>query len=557
MNKKLKGALLVAGIIVCTVGLVAGVIVLVCKHGAKPSHVTPKVADFVCNLTDYKEACKVTMTPLAQNDTASLGDVFNAAILATKVAVDVAGISLVAAKDGDVHSSQRLDECKELMEYASDELHESSRIVGDQIYTDIGIQDKQLELMNLLSAVVAYQETCLDGFNKPELRARVETLLLNSTQLTSNALSIVASMPKILEEFNITTKPKFMGRKLLGVDEKGYPSWMSEDDKKLLESGDVVLKPHAVVAKDGSGQFNTIMSALAAYPKDNVGRYVVYVKEGIYEEYVIVAKNQVNVFMYGDGATKTIVTGSRSNKTGWATFKSGTFSAIGNGFIAKSMGFRNAAGPEMSQAVALHSKSDRSAYFDVHIDGYQDALYTHTHRQFYSTSIISGTVDFIFGDAAVIIQNCLIICKLPHPGQTITITAQGRKLATETTGIVIQNSHIMADAALFPVRSQVKSYLGRPWRMYSRTIVMESLLDDLIQPEGWLPYQGTFALDTCFYGEYANAGPGAVVDMRVKWKGFKVITDVNEAMQYTAGAFVQGNQWLKETGAPFYLGLKG
>ncbi|GKB60653.1 hypothetical protein Tco_0916839, partial [Tanacetum coccineum] len=40
-------------------------------------------------------------------------------------------------------------------------------------------------------------------------------------------------------------------------------------------------------------------------------------------------------------------------------------------------------------------------------------------------------------------------------------------------------------------------------------------------------------------------------------KGFNVIKDKNEAMQYTAGAFVQENRWLKGTGASFYLGLKG
>nr|GEX94763.1 nucleotide-binding alpha-beta plait domain-containing protein [Tanacetum cinerariifolium] len=142
-----------------------------------------EVADFVCGLTDYKEACKVTMTPLANKDTVSLRDVFNASIQATKVAVDDAGMSLVAIKDdNDVAFRQRLDECKELMEYASDELSESSRIMGDQINnTDLGILDKQPELMNLLSAVVAYQETCLDGLDKPELRAKVEDLLLNST----------------------------------------------------------------------------------------------------------------------------------------------------------------------------------------------------------------------------------------------------------------------------------------------------------------------------------------------------------------------------------------
>lgn len=221
------------------------------------------------------------------------------------------------------------------------------------------------------------------------------------------------------------------------------------------------------------------------------------------------------------------------------------------------MGFENTAGPSADQAVALRSQSDRSAFYDVHINGYQDTLYTHTHRQFYTNCTISGTVDFIFGDAAVIIQNCLIISKLPNLGQKITITAQGRTQPRETTGIVLQDCHIIADPQLVPVRFQVKSYLGRPWKAYSRTIVMESTVDDFIQPDGWMPWQGTFALDTCFFGEYANVGLGAATNGRVNWRGFHVITDRNEAMKYTAGSFIQGNVWLRETGAPFYLGLKG
>ncbi|GKC09766.1 hypothetical protein Tco_1001376 [Tanacetum coccineum] len=44
---------------------------------------------------------------------------------------------------------------------------------------------------------------------------------------------------------------------------------------KLLESNDMVLRLHVVVAKDGRGQFKIIMGALAAYPKGSVGRYVV------------------------------------------------------------------------------------------------------------------------------------------------------------------------------------------------------------------------------------------------------------------------------------------
>ncbi|PWA48028.1 pectinesterase [Artemisia annua] len=70
------------------------------------------------------------------------------------------------------------------------------------------------------------------------------------------------------------------------------------------------------------------MGELAAYLKGNVGRYVVYVKEGIYDEYVIVTKDQVNVFTIGDGAKKTIITRNRSHKTGWTTYKSATLTAF-------------------------------------------------------------------------------------------------------------------------------------------------------------------------------------------------------------------------------------
>nr|XP_043635123.1 pectinesterase-like [Erigeron canadensis] len=217
------------------------------------------------------------------------------------------------------------------------------------------------------------------------------------------------------------------------------------------------------------------------------------------------------------------------------------------------MGFQNSAGLDANQAVALVSKSDRSTFYDVQITGYQDTLYAHSQRQFYTNCTISGTVDFIFGFSATIIQDCKIISKLPEAGHATTITAHGRKGPRQATGFVIQHCDIVANEKLYPFRSLVKSYLGRPWKKYSRTVVMESNIDDFIQPDGWLPWGNDFAsLDTCFYAEYANVGPGANTDKRAKGKGVKVITDRNEAMNFTAGPFLTANQWLRE---PFYLGL--
>lgn len=229
---------------------------------------------------------------------------------------------------------------------------------------------------------------------------------------------------------------------------------------------------------------------------------------------------------------------------------------MGNGFIARAMGFQNTAGPQKHQAVALRVQSEMSAFFNCRMDGYQDTLYVQAYRQFYRNCVISGTVDFIFGDSTTIIQNSLIIVRKPMNGQQNTVTAHGRQDKRETTGLVIQNCRIVPEQALFPMRFQIRSYLGRPWKMYSRAVIMETELGDFIQPAGWLEWQGTFALDTLYFAEYGNRGPGAVTTGRVKWKGFHVITNRNEALQFTAGNFILGSQWLKDTGAPYFLGFK-
>lgn len=98
---------------------------------------------------------------------------------------------------------------------------------------------------------------------------------------------------------------------------------------KLLESQNHgLVKPNAVVAKDGSGQFKTIMDAVNAYPKNYQGRYVIYVKAGVYNETVLIPKNMVNVFMYEDGPKKTIVTGKRSFTGGYTTSNTTTFGEL-------------------------------------------------------------------------------------------------------------------------------------------------------------------------------------------------------------------------------------
>ncbi|MCD7458523.1 hypothetical protein HAX54_038439 [Datura stramonium] len=226
-----------------------------------------------------------------------------------------------------------------------------------------------------------------------------------------------------------------------------------------------------------------------------------------------------------------------------------------DGFIAQNIRFQNTAGPEGHQAVALRVSGDKSVINRCKIDAYQDTLYAHNQRQFYKDCYITGTVDFIFGNAAVVFQKCNIVARKPMNGQQNMLTAQGKTDKNQNTGTSIQSCTISPSKDLAPVKGSFKSFLGRPWKIYSTTVYMESFIDNHIDPSGWAPWDGSLGLDTLYYGEYKNNGPGADTSKRVKWKGYHVITQASEAMKFTVSQLLNGGSWIKDAGVSFIPGL--
>ncbi|MFS7992124.1 putative pectinesterase [Helianthus anomalus] len=227
------------------------------------------------------------------------------------------------------------------------------------------------------------------------------------------------------------------------------------------------------------------------------------------------------------------------------------------GFLARDITFENNAGIEGEQAVALRVGSDKSAFYQCGMIAHQDTLYVHSNRQFYINCYIAGTVDFIFGNAAAILQDSDIRPREPGPKQKNMVTAQGRTDPNQNTGIVIQKSRIEATDDFKPIQGSFESYLGRPWKNFSRTVVMQSEISDVINPAGWFPWEGAEKerYTTLYYGEYGNTGDGADTSNRVTWPGFRVITDATEAQGFSARYFIAGDEWLANTGFPFSLGL--
>lgn len=227
----------------------------------------------------------------------------------------------------------------------------------------------------------------------------------------------------------------------------------------------------------------------------------------------------------------------------------------GDGFWARDMTFENTAGPQKHQAVALRVSSDLSVLYRCSIKAHQDTLYAHSLRQFYRDCHIYGTIDFIFGDASVVIQNCDIFLRRPMSHQANMVTAHGRDNPSETTGILIHGSRIRPAPEFSSVKGSYRSYLGRPWKKYSRTIVLKTDLDSLIDPKGWTEWRGSYALSTLFYAEYMNTGIGATTAQRVKWPGFHVLSNQEEASPFAVSNFIQGGSWIPVTGVPVWLGV--
>ncbi|KAI9123311.1 hypothetical protein K1719_006200 [Acacia pycnantha] len=439
----------------------------------------------------------------------------------------------------DFRLSNAISDCLDLLDLSFDDLQLSSSATETPSGQKNGTGNLSSDLRTWLSAALANPQTCMEGLDG------TKSIVDN---LVSGLLSqMISSIQQLLTQVHHEPDE-------LPTSKAQFPSWIKPRDQKILQSNKI--NADVIVAADGTGTFTSVSDAVEAAPDYSMKRFVIYVKRGLYKENVDIKKKKWNIMMIGEGMDATVISGNRNFIDGWTTYRSATFAVSGRGFIARDITFQNTAGPQKHQAVALRSDSDLSVFYRCGIYGYQDSLFTHTMRQFYRECTIKGTVDFIFGDATAVFQKCLILARKGLPGQKNTVTAQGRKDPNEPTGFSLQFCKISADSDLLPFVGSTETYLGRPWRAFSRTVYMQSYMSYLVDPRGWLEWNGDeSSLDTVFYAEYMNGGPGAALEKREKWPGFHVLKDAKQAYQFTVADFIQGDLWLPHTGVMYTAGL--
>jgi PelA/Pel-15E family pectate lyase len=302
-----------------------------------------------------------------------------------------------------------------------------------------------------------------------------------------------------------------------------------------------------VVAAEGSGNVRTVQAAVDKVPEGNKARCVIKIKPGTYIEQVRVPASKPFVSFIGENAKTTILTFKISNKEAGSTSAAYATYIGGHDFRAENITFENSFGTG-SQAVAVLVEADRSIFKNCRFLGWQDTLYAKNGRQYYVDSYIEGHVDYIFGQAAAVFENCHI-----HSKGDGYIAAPMRFAADEPSGFVFIKSTLTSE------KTEKGIYLGRPWRDYGRTVFINTKMDAAIRPEGWHHWEPNRE-KTAFLGEYGSTGSGASPTTRVSWARPLGDADVKQfSVEYFLGGrdgwdpYRSDDKWLERTPPIFKL----
>ena len=260
-----------------------------------------------------------------------------------------------------------------------------------------------------------------------------------------------------------------------------------------------------VVAADGSGDFTTIQQAVDHAPENNNRRVVIQIRPGVYREQIRVGPGKRYLTFRGEDPHKTILTYPLSAQQAGNTRLAFSTFVNADDFRAENLTFENSFGTG-SQAVALFVDADGASFHNCRFKGWQDTLFVNGGRHFFKDCYIEGHVDFIFGNASAVFEDCTI-----HSKGKGYVTAHYRTSSEENTGFVFLRCRLTGQDTESGV------YLGRPWRPYARVVFVDCWLGGHIKPEGWDNWKDPAREKTAWFGEYKSKGPGANPAGRVTW----------------------------------------
>ena len=279
----------------------------------------------------------------------------------------------------------------------------------------------------------------------------------------------------------------------------------------------------------------TLAEAIALLPPDDGSQAEIRLSPGVYREKITLSRPHTTLrgesagntrIVWHDGAKEILADGMKRG-----TFRTATLMVDAPHVTLHGLTIENAAAPreEAGQAIALYADGDGLLVEDCILLGHQDTLFTAPmppkeiepngfigpkqfaprtpQRQAYRRCLICGDVDFIFGGAAVWFEDCEIHSvdgrrDRSHPCEgyvTAASTPEGQRF-----GYIFHHCRFTAKSV-----AAASVYLGRPWRDWAKTLLIDCELGAHIHPDGFHDWNKPQAHATMDYAQYGSVGPGA------------------------------------------------
>ena len=238
---------------------------------------------------------------------------------------------------------------------------------------------------------------------------------------------------------------------------------------------------HLTVAQDGSGDYASVSEAVLAVPYELEAEIVI--GPGVYREKLVCEKRCIT--LRGAGADQTILVWADGGKLPHPdgrpthTFRSYTAFFSGESLTVEDLTIANDAGPGslVGQAIAAYVDSARAVFRRVKLLGNQDTLFCaplpekerekdgflgprtfaprRASAQYYQNCEIAGDIDFIFGGADALFEQCTLRTVNNHIPRSFVTAPSG---PADGLGFVFWDCDLVSDCPAGTV------YLGRPWR---------------------------------------------------------------------------------------------
>lgn len=303
----------------------------------------------------------------------------------------------------------------------------------------------------------------------------------------------------------------------------------------------------AIVAKDGSGDYTTVQAAIDAAPASQIKPWLIFVKNGEYNEHVDIPANKPYIHITGQDRDKTVILdnklcggeGALHVSVGATVVVNSNDCYFDNITLENSYGHVKQDGP---QALALNTMGDRTIFNNVAMLSYQDTWITPSksaNRAYAKNCLIEGAVDFIYNSGDCYFDSDTLLINRKSGGYIVAPS----HAADVKWGYVFQNTTITAPG----VPSETDVWLGRPWHNFPKTVFINTRAEVTIPAAGWYETMGGLPK---LWAEYNTVdGDGNPVDLsqrrteyyykdsatgdKVYGKSDKAVLTAEEAAQYT------------------------